>query len=84
MDLLKIDRSFTSRIEEAEGNLAIVKAIVTLAHQLGMEVVAEGIQTAEQLARLRALGCEYGQGYFISEPVAADGADALLLGHARV
>ena len=83
MDLLKIDRSFTSRIEEAEGNLAIVKAIVTLAHQLGMEVVAEGIQTAEQLTKLHALGCEYGQGYFISEPVAADGADALLLGRAR-
>jgi diguanylate cyclase (GGDEF)-like protein/PAS domain S-box-containing protein len=84
MDLLKIDRSFTSRIEEAEGNLAIVRAIVTLAHQLGMEVVAEGIQTAEQRARLRALGCEYGQGYFISEPVAADAAEALLVGHARV
>jgi diguanylate cyclase (GGDEF)-like protein/PAS domain S-box-containing protein len=83
MDLLKIDRSFTSRIEEAEGNLAIVKAIVTLAHQLGMEVVAEGIQTAEQRAKLHALGCEYGQGFFISEPVAADGADALLASHAR-
>jgi diguanylate cyclase (GGDEF)-like protein/PAS domain S-box-containing protein len=80
MDLLKIDRSFTSRIEEAEGNLAIVKAIVTLAHQLGMEVIAEGIQTAEQQRKLHALGCEYGQGYFISEPVPADGADALLLG----
>lgn len=83
MDLLKIDRSFTSRIEEAEGNLAIVKAIVTLAHQLGMEVVAEGIQSAEQLEKLRALGCEYGQGFFISEPVAADGADALLLRRVR-
>ncbi len=54
MDILKIDRSFVSRIEEAEGNLAIVKAIVTLAHQLGMEVVAEGIQTEEQRERLRA------------------------------
>ena len=48
IDILKIDRSFVSRIDEAEGNLAIVRAIVTLAHQLGMEVVAEGIQTAEQ------------------------------------
>jgi diguanylate cyclase (GGDEF)-like protein/PAS domain S-box-containing protein len=82
MDLLKIDRSFTSRIEEAEGNLAIVRAIVTLAHQLGMQVVAEGIQTAEQRRMLTDLGCEYGQGFFISEPVAADGADALLLGRA--
>jgi len=80
MDLLKIDRSFISRIEEAEGNLAIVKAIVTLAHQLGMEVIAEGIQTAEQQRKLHDLGCEYGQGFFISEPVTAEGADALLLG----
>jgi diguanylate cyclase (GGDEF)-like protein/PAS domain S-box-containing protein len=79
MDILKIDRSFTSRIEEAEGNLAIVRAIVTLAHQLGMEVVAEGIQTAEQRAKLHNLGCEYGQGFFFSEPVSADGAESLLL-----
>ncbi|HEV2846730.1 MAG TPA: EAL domain-containing protein, partial [Thermoanaerobaculia bacterium] len=64
MDLLKIDRSFVSRIEEAEGNLAIIRAIVTLAHQLGMEVVAEGVQNAEQQARLHSLGVEYGQGYF--------------------
>jgi diguanylate cyclase (GGDEF)-like protein/PAS domain S-box-containing protein len=79
MDILKIDRSFVSRIEEAEGNHAIVRAIVTLAHQLGMEVVAEGIQTEEQRLKLRALGCEYGQGFFLSEPVPADGAEALLM-----
>jgi diguanylate cyclase (GGDEF)-like protein/PAS domain S-box-containing protein len=79
MDILKIDRSFVSRIDEAEGNLAIVRAIVTLAHQLGMEVVAEGIQTDEQRARLKSLGCEYGQGFFLSEPVPADRAEALLM-----
>jgi diguanylate cyclase (GGDEF)-like protein/PAS domain S-box-containing protein len=84
MDLLKIDRSFVSRIEEAEGNLAIVRAIVTLAHQLGMEVVAEGVQTAEQQARLHALGVEYGQGYFLSEPVPADHAELLLMRRVRV
>jgi diguanylate cyclase (GGDEF)-like protein/PAS domain S-box-containing protein len=84
MDILKIDRSFVSRIEEAEGNLAIVKAIVTLAHQFGMEVVAEGIQTAQQRATLQALGCEYGQGFFISEPLPADSAESLLLRRARV
>jgi diguanylate cyclase (GGDEF)-like protein/PAS domain S-box-containing protein len=83
MDLLKIDRSFVSRIEEAEGNLAIVRAIVTLAHQLGMEVVAEGIQTPEQQARLQTLGVEYGQGYFLSEPVAADQAELLLTRRTR-
>ena len=79
MDILKIDRSFVSRIDEAEGNLAIVKAIVTLAHQLGMEVVAEGIQTREQRTKLRALGCEYGQGFFLSEAVPMDRAETLLL-----
>jgi diguanylate cyclase (GGDEF)-like protein/PAS domain S-box-containing protein len=84
MDILKIDRSFVSRVEEAEGNLAIVRAIVTLAHQLGMEVVAEGIQTEEQQARLYNLGCEYGQGFFLSEPVTADRAEELLLRRARV
>src|SRR5262249_2236136 len=57
MDILKIDRSFVSRVEEAEGNLAILEAIVTLAHQLGMEVVAEGIQTAGQVKKIRSLGC---------------------------
>ncbi|HKI05636.1 MAG TPA: EAL domain-containing protein [Thermoanaerobaculia bacterium] len=84
MDTLKIDRSFTSRIEESEGNLAIVRAIVTLAHQLGMEVVAEGIQTEEQKAKLQSLGCEYGQGFFFSEPVSPDGAENLLLRRVRV
>jgi diguanylate cyclase (GGDEF)-like protein/PAS domain S-box-containing protein len=83
MDILKIDRSFVSRIEEAEGNFAIVKAIVTLAHQLGMEVVAEGIQTAEQRARLRGLGCEYGQGYFLSPPVPANEVEQLLMRRVR-
>jgi diguanylate cyclase (GGDEF)-like protein/PAS domain S-box-containing protein len=83
MDVLKIDRSFVSRIEEAEGNFAIVKAIVTLAHQLGMEVVAEGIQTAEQQARLRGLGCDYGQGFYLSHPVPADQAEQLLMQRAR-
>jgi EAL domain-containing protein (putative c-di-GMP-specific phosphodiesterase class I) len=83
MDILKIDRSFVSRIDEAEGNLAIVRAIVTLAHQLGMEVVAEGIQTEEQRARLQSLGCEYGQGFFLSEPVPADRAESLLMRRIR-
>jgi diguanylate cyclase (GGDEF)-like protein/PAS domain S-box-containing protein len=80
MDILKIDRSFVSRIEEAEGNLAILEAIVTLAHQLGMEVVAEGIQTAGQVKKIRSLGCEYGQGYLFSKPVPGDEAEDLIGG----
>ncbi|HEY2738484.1 MAG TPA: EAL domain-containing protein [Thermoanaerobaculia bacterium] len=78
MDILKIDRSFVSRIEEAEGNLAILEAIVTLAHQLGMEVVAEGIQTAGQVKKIRSLGCEYGQGFLFSKPVPGEDVEDLI------
>jgi diguanylate cyclase (GGDEF)-like protein len=78
MEILKIDRSFTARIAKTERNLAIVRAIVTLAQQLEMKVVAEGIETAQQLDTLRDLGCEYGQGYRFSKPIPADGLDALL------
>jgi len=84
MDVLKIDRSFVSRIEEGSGNLAILEAIVTLAHQLGMEVVAEGIQTAAQVKKIRALGCEYGQGFLFSKPLSADEIDHLLAPAAAV
>jgi diguanylate cyclase (GGDEF)-like protein len=78
VDRLKIDRSFTARLEEAASNLAIVEAIVKLAHQLGMKVVAEGIETAGQLAKLRGFDCEYGQGLFFSPALAPAEAEALL------
>jgi EAL domain-containing protein (putative c-di-GMP-specific phosphodiesterase class I) len=73
---LKVDRSFMGG---GEGNLAIVGAVVTLAHGLGMEVVVEGVERAEQLARVRALGADYAQGYLFSPPVDAEAAEALLL-----
>jgi len=73
MDILKIDRSFVSRIGEEGGNHSIVSAIVNLGHELGMKVVAEGIQSLEHVAKLRGMGCEYGQGFFFSHPV--DGAE---------
>ncbi|MDY7094761.1 MAG: EAL domain-containing protein [Acidobacteriota bacterium] len=78
IDTLKIDRSFVSGGEDGEGNPEIVRTIVTLAHNLGLEVVAEGVETAEQLARLRELGCEWGQGYFFARPLDADLALELL------
>jgi PAS domain S-box/diguanylate cyclase (GGDEF) domain len=78
IDTLKIDRSFVSRIGEKGENLEIVRAIVMLARSLRMEVVAEGVETAVQLAQLRAIGCEYGQGYFFSKPLDSDAATALL------
>jgi diguanylate cyclase (GGDEF)-like protein/PAS domain S-box-containing protein len=78
MDVLKIDRSFVARLDEEESNLSIVAAIVTLGHQLGMEVVAEGIQSLEHVAKLRGLGCEYGQGFFFSHPVDGDEVEELI------
>ncbi len=66
---LKIDQSFVQRLGADDGAFAIVKTIIVLAHQLGRQVIAEGVETAEQLTILRLLGCEYGQGYWFSKPL---------------
>ncbi len=78
IDTLKIDRSFISRIGKNGENLEIVKAIVTLAHHLGMTVTAEGVETAQQFAQLRALRCELAQGYLFSKPLTPELAEAML------
>jgi diguanylate cyclase (GGDEF)-like protein len=78
VDNLKIDRSFIGRMGLGDENLEIVRTIVMLARNLRMEVIAEGIETEEQLAQLRALSCGFGQGYLFSVPVAAEMATALL------
>ena len=77
-DALKIDRAFVSRMTEDEGNEAIVQTILILASHLGMDVIAEGIETIEQLNLLRALQCEYGQGYFFSKPIDTIAATLLI------
>ncbi len=69
IDTLKIDRSFVNRIGENGESSEIVQTIIKLASNLGMEVVAEGIETAEQLGFLRDMNCGYGQGYYYSRPV---------------
>ena len=66
---LKIDQSFVRRLGADDDALAIVKTIIALAHQLGKHVIAEGVETAEHLAILRSLGCEYGQGYYFAKPL---------------
>ena len=71
-DTLKIDRSFIGTMHENEDHRAIVRGIVALAHNLGIHVVAEGIEHREQLALLRSIGCEYGQGYLFARPLPAD------------
>jgi diguanylate cyclase (GGDEF)-like protein len=75
---LKIDQSFVRRLGTEDDALAIVKTIVALAHQLGRQVIAEGVETAEHLAILRSLGCEYGQGYFFAKPLVPEDVFALL------
>ncbi|MBF2077560.1 MAG: EAL domain-containing protein [Synechococcales cyanobacterium T60_A2020_003] len=75
---LKIDRSFTHQLSHPEGKSAIVRAIVTLAQNLSLTVIVEGIETQEQLARIKEIGAEYGQGYYFSKPLPEEQADALL------
>ncbi len=69
VDGLKVDTSFVRSMEECRQSSAIVSAILLLAHNLRLEVVAEGIESAQQLAVLREMGCQYGQGYHVSRPV---------------
>lgn len=75
---LKIDGSFISQLGIDEVNLEIVETIVTLAHKLGVDVTAEGVETLEQLTQLRTLECEYAQGYFFSVPLDSEAAEALI------
>lgn len=79
INILKIDRSFISHSGTDVGNIEIVGTIVTLAHNLSMDVTAEGVETAEQLARLRELKCEYGQGYFFSPPLDSEATERLIV-----
>jgi diguanylate cyclase (GGDEF)-like protein/PAS domain S-box-containing protein len=71
VDTVKVDRSFVSRLEDDVRGLEMVQAIVTLSHNLGMDVVAEGVETSAQAAQLLALGCEYAQGFYFSKAVEA-------------
>jgi len=85
LDTLKIDRSFVSRlgaVENGDGGgqpLQIVRAIVTLAHNLGLNAIAEGVETAEQLAQLRELDCELAQGYWFSKPLDSSAVTEMLI-----
>lgn len=76
---LKIDHSFISKLQDAKESLEIVRAVLTLAHNLGLDVIAEGIETANHLAMLKILKCEFGQGYFYSKPVDMAHAEALIV-----
>jgi len=76
IDTLKIDRSFITRLDKE--NVEIVRTILMLAENLGMDAVAEGVETQEQMALLRNLSCQSGQGYFFSKPVNITDAEAII------
>jgi diguanylate cyclase (GGDEF)-like protein len=75
---IKIDRAFVNRMGESNNQTDIVRAIITMAHDLGMEAIAEGVETLEQLNELKQLGCDYVQGFFLSKPINATKIEALL------
>ena len=75
LSLLKIDQTFVTSMITSPNDAAIVDASVRLGHAIGMSVTAEGVETAEQAAALRELGCERGQGYYYSMPVAPEELD---------
>jgi EAL domain-containing protein (putative c-di-GMP-specific phosphodiesterase class I) len=78
VDVLKIDKGFVQTITAANPDAPVVAALMSLAHQLGLEVVAEGVETAFQGGLLRRMGGHLAQGYFFSPPVDADAIDALV------
>jgi diguanylate cyclase (GGDEF)-like protein len=80
VDVLKIDRSFVDGIAKTDEEWALAVAIVKMATSLGKRTVAEGVETAAQVAHLRALRCDLGQGYLFSKPLAADQFEQLLVG----
>jgi EAL domain-containing protein (putative c-di-GMP-specific phosphodiesterase class I) len=78
VDVLKVDRAFVDGLGRDPEDSAIVAAVVSLAHTLGMAAIAEGVETAEQLAELRALGCDMAQGFYLARPMDAGAVEALL------
>jgi diguanylate cyclase (GGDEF)-like protein len=75
---VKIDRTLVGNLEFDDSKLLVVQAIIALAHDMGLEVTAEGIETPGQFGQLCELGCDYGQGYYLSEPLEAEGLRRLM------
>ncbi len=74
VDALKIDRSLVRDMQTDRGVTDIVELVITLAHKMNFQLIAEGIETASQLQRMQELGCEYGQGFYFSQPMDAAAA----------
>ena len=80
LDTLKIDRSFISGMGDEGEGMEIARTILPMANNLRLDVVAEGVETIQQVALLKKLECKYGQGYYFSRPLTAEGTTALLAG----
>ena len=78
VDTLKIDKSFVDGITDEPDDAAIVEGVVRLAHSLGLQAVAEGVETAEQVAMLRSFSCQIGQGYHFAKPAEPDAIARML------
>ena len=78
VDLLKIDRSFIERVLTDRPSAAIVEALIDIARKIGLRIVAEGVESADQAARLMALGCHYGQGHLFARPLDKNAVTELL------
>jgi len=83
VDFLKVDRSIIQGIGEGPKDEAMLSALVTLAHSMGTRAIAEGVETEEQLVRLRGAGYDFGQGYYFARPLPSQAAGALLAEHPR-
>jgi EAL domain-containing protein (putative c-di-GMP-specific phosphodiesterase class I) len=79
IDVLKIDREFIMNMEQRIEYTAVIQAIITLAHTLNISVVAEGLETVEQVAQLQALECDTAQGYYFSKPLTREDAGEYIL-----
>ncbi len=83
LDAVKVDRAFTSAIDSEERPMHVVRAIVSLAHAIGLEVVAEGVSSPRQLALLREMGCDLGQGFLFARPGSAEDLERTLAENPR-
>jgi EAL domain-containing protein (putative c-di-GMP-specific phosphodiesterase class I) len=75
---LKIDRSFMNTLSVRRDYLAVVNAIISLAKHMGMKLIAEGIETADQIVLLQSMDCDFAQGYFFSKPADAAAAETFI------
>jgi EAL domain-containing protein (putative c-di-GMP-specific phosphodiesterase class I) len=83
LDAIKIDRSFIQQLSSDGNRSAVVRTILALGHSLNLQIIAEGVETEEQLAKLKALDCQVGQGYLFGRPMEAAEAERRLVGGAE-